>query len=90
MLTNMNKRKPLGCVTNTVSPTVKDIQKRTRINATLLMPQFTEIQPSLIYLQNKHPMLAMYKDDLKSDDMSFAQLNDILNMDNEDKLLIFF
>ena len=34
-------------------------------------------------------MLAMYKDDLKSDDMSFAQLNDILSMDNEDKLLTF-
>ena len=67
MLTNinMNKRKPLGCVTNTAaaSPTVKDVQKRSRIDATLLMPQFTEIQPSLIYLQNKHPMLAMYKDD---------------------------
>ena len=89
MLTNMNKQKPLGCVTNTVSQTVKDVQKCSRINATLLMPQFTAIQSSLIYLQNKHPMLAMYKDDLASDDMTFAQLNDLSNMEHELKLLTF-
>ena len=89
MLTSINKRKPLGCVTNTVPSTIKDIQKRTRIDATLLMPQLTDIQPRTIYLQNKHPMLAMFKDDLKSDDMSFAQLSDLLNMDNEHALLAF-
>ena len=34
-------------------------------------------------------MLAMFKDDLKSDDMSFAQPSDILNTDNENTLLAF-
>ena len=57
MLTSINKRKPLGCVTNTVPSTIKDIQKRTRIDATLLMPQLTDIQPGTIYLQNKLPCL---------------------------------
>ena len=89
MLTNINKRKPLACITNNAPQNVMDLQKRSRIDASLFMPELTSCEPREIYLQNKHPMLAMYKDDFVTDDLSFAQLNDLLNMDNEMKLLTF-
>ena len=89
MLSNFNKRKPLECVTNTFSSNIMDVQKRNRIDASMLMPQLPTIEPKPIYLQNKHPMLAMYKDDLVSDDMSFAQLNEMLDMEHEVKLMTF-
>ena len=89
MLTNINKRKPLACITNNTPQNVMDLQKRSRIDASLFMPELTSCEPREIYLQNKHPMLAMYKDDVVTDDLSFAQLNDLLNMDNEMKLLTF-
>ena len=66
-----------------------DVQKRNRINVSMLMPQLPIIETKPIYLQNKHPMLAMYKDDLVSDDMSFAQLNEMLDMEHEVKLMTF-
>jgi hypothetical protein len=91
MLTNINKRKSLSCVTNNALQNIMDLQKRSRIDASLLMPKLTSVEPKVIYLQNKHPMLAMYKDDLDlvTEDLSFAQLDDLLNMDNEQKLLTF-
>ena len=71
---SVHKRKPLVCITNIVSPSIKEVQKRSRINATLMMPQLTSTQPVAVFVQNKHPILAMYKDDAISDDMSFSQL----------------
>ena len=89
MLTNINKRKSLSCVTNNALQNIMDLQKRSRIDASLLMPKLTSVEPKVIYLQNKHPMLAMYKDDLVTEDLLFAQLNELLNMDNEQKVLTF-
>ena len=86
---NVLKRKPLGCITNVVSPSIKEIQKCSRIDATMMMPHLTSTEPIAVFVQNKHPILAMYKDDAISDDMSFSQLNDLLNMENEEKLLSF-
>ena len=70
MLTNINKRKPLACITNNAPQNVMDLQKRSRIDASLFMPELTSCEPREIYLQNKHPMLAMYKDDVVTDDLS--------------------
>ena len=42
-----------------------------------------------MYLQNKHPLLAMYNAHIKTDGVSFTELNDLLSLENETKLIDF-
>ena len=45
--------------------------------------------PSSMYLQNLHPGLAMFKSDLKTDKMSFEDLQHLCDFNNESELVKF-
>ena len=96
MLHQMNKRKPMSCLSNSPVKMHKELLKLSHVDATQLMPISINTEEDLmsnkennIYLQNKHPLLAMYKHDVPSDDMSFSDLTNMLSLDDETQMLEF-
>ena len=97
MLGQTYKRKPLVCLTNTPKKLLKEVFKSCHPTPSQMMPDFTVDEKISdckdtkvdIYLQNKHPLLAMYNAHTKSDDMSFSDLSDLLLFENENKLIDF-
>ena len=98
MLTDSNKRKPLSCISNTQKKPQTEVLKHCQMKPSQLMPivENTNLKPNLdencvrkIFLQNKHPLLAMYNAEVQSDDMSFSQLNELICSEDETNLINF-
>ena len=97
MLNEVYKRKPLSCLTNTPKKLQTEVFKSCKIDPSALMPVLSSPKISnesndvkfYIYLQNKHPLLAMYNAHIKTDDMSFSDLSDLLSFEDETKLIDF-
>ena len=90
------KRKVFDDVTNVDSSIVHNYKKRITTDAFEMMPirsvpiPQTSLQvQSSIYLQNVHPGLAMFKHDLKTDKMSFEDLQRLCDYNNESELITF-
>ena len=90
------KRKPLSDCTNIENGNNTHSKKHRLFAVEDMMPHTSPVKTNhdveevkTIYLQNVHPMLAMYKNDLVTDHMSFNTFSDLLAMDNETKLLDF-
>ena len=74
-----------------------EVFKSCEIDSSVLMPVLSSPKISTesndvkcnIYLQNKHPLLAMYNAHIKTDDMSFSDLSDLLSFEDETKLIDF-
>ena len=89
------KKSPLD-ITNVDSPIVYNNKKRITTDAYEMMSIHSEPNPqtslqvqSSIYLQNVHPGLAMFKHDLKTDKMSFEDLQRLCDYNNESELITF-
>ena len=97
MLKEVCKRKPLSCLTNTPKKLQTEVFKSCKIDPCTMMPVLSSPKKSTnsddvrcnIYLQNKHPLLAMYNAHIKTDDMSFSELSDLLSFEDETKLIDF-
>ena len=89
LFANQDKRKPLVDVSNTCMSSQDNIKKRKENKVEHMMPdadyklpQSDVIIPEKMYLQNFHPALALYKDDLLMDFMSFFDLQRLCDYDN--------
>ena len=95
MFHQITKRKPLTCLNNSQTKIHKEMLKTNQVDINQLMPlpnnteRIENSKENCMYLQNKHPLLAMYKHDLHSEDMSFSELTDLLSFDNETTMLNF-
>ena len=100
MLTEVCKRKPLTCLTNTPKKLKTEVFKTclTNTNPSQMMPVFSTNERIIdcnnvkcdIYLRNKHLFLAMYNAHIKTDEMSFSNLSDLLLLENKTKLIDYF
>ena len=96
MHASQTKRKPFVDVSNTYT-SYQDIVKKRKENEVVHMmpdsdcklPSSDIVIPKTMYLQNLHPALAMYKDDLVTDFMSFSDLQRLCDYDNEIELIKF-
>ena len=96
MNASQTKRKPFVDVSNTFT-SYQDIVKKRKENEVVHMmpdsdcklPSSDIVIPKTMYLQNLHPALAMYKDDLVTDFMSFSDLQRLCDYDNEMELITF-
>ena len=97
MNSHYGKRKILEDITNKDS-TIVSRNKKSRTNETLhMMPILSKpvhqpiiAIPSSMFLQNLHPGLAMLKYDLKTDKMSFKDLQRLCGGNNKAELVNFF
>ena len=93
MNSQYGKRQILEDITNKDSSIVSQ-HKKARTNETShMMPILSDPVsmpiPSSMYLQNLHPGLAMFKSDLKTDKMSFEDLQHLCDFNNESELVKF-
>ena len=93
MNSQYGKRQILEDITNKDSSIVSQ-HKKARTNETShMMPILSDPVPipipSSMYLQNLHPGLAMFKSDLKTDKMSFEDLQHLCDFKNEPELVKF-
>ena len=95
MKSNDGKRKVLADVTNIESPKVSQNKKPNNLVCDM-MPIISgpDHQPVLaiqssLFLQKIHPGLAMFKHDLKTDKMSFEDLQHLCGYNNESELIKF-
>ena len=96
MSSNNDKRKIFADVTN-VDSSIESQSKKPKPTEFLdMMPILSGLdhQPvvtilSSMFVQNRHPGLAMFKQDLKTDKMSFEDLQRLCDYNNESGLITF-
>ena len=96
MLAYSNKRKPLSDMSNTDVTEDVRIEKRFTHISPYFMPLIPytkandeDVQEKQIYVQNVHPLLDMYQNDIVTSHTGYAKFSDLVSMDNEMKLLDF-
>ena len=101
MLAYSLKRKPFSDISNT--SVSDDSQSKKPFSVTsqcfdmhAFLPVDIDTKPNAedsqirqIYVQNVHPVLAMYQHDLITSHMGFAKFSELVSMDNEMQLLNF-